>query len=321
MSQLSHLLGKLEPRHRRALLWFTEHAGTVQPWPQPLSLPEGATFLATKAKGIYKPAWSQYALSVRQTLDSPYPDREPIYREDGTWQYQYFQENTDALALEEEFTNLGLLESWRDSVPVGVMRQVDKRKSKVRYHVLGLALVANWDGGYFFFEGFAPDGIVREKGPGGEIELLANEAEIVLAAGGAFDPSSTIDGRQRVVAQIVRRRGQPEFRKKLLAAYDSRCAISDCDLVEALEAAHIVPYRGPATNDVRNGLLLRADLHTLFDLGLISVDVASMSLVLSPRLQGTSYGELKGRQLRLPKISALWPNPNALKRHRDWTGL
>lgn len=320
MSQLSHLLGKLEERHRRALLWFVEHAGTVQRWPQPLLLPEGGTFLATKAKGIYKPAWSQYALSVRQVLDSPYPDREPVYREDGTWQYQYFQENEDALALEEEFTNLGLLECWRDSVPVGVMRQVS-RKPNVRYHVLGLALVANWDGGYFFFEGFSPEGTAREKGPGGEIELLAQEAELALATGGAFDPSSIIDGRQRVVAQIVRRRGQPEFRMKLLAAYDHRCAVSDCEVVEALEAAHIVPYRGPATNDVRNGLLLRADLHTLFDLGLIAVDASSMSLLLSPKIQGTSYGELNGRRLRLPKSSALWPNLNALKRHRDWTGL
>lgn len=320
MSQLSNLLGKLEDRHRRSLLWFLEHAGTVQPWPQPLPLPQGGTFLATRAKGIYKPAWSRYALSVRQSLDSPYADKEPVYREDGTWQYQYFQENTDALALEDEFTNLGLLECWRDSVPVGVMRQVNK-KPNARYKVLGLARVANWDGGYFFFEGFAPDGAVRGKGPGGEIELLAKEEEQLLDASGSFDPSNVIDGRQRVIGQILRRRGQPEFRKKLLLAYEDRCAISDCDLVEALEAAHIVPYRGPETNDVRNGLLIRSDLHTLFDLGLITVDVDSMSLVLSPKLQATSYGDLGGRRLRLPKNPSLWPSPEALKYHRSWSGL
>lgn len=319
MSQLRTLLGKLEERHRRALLWFAEHAGTVQPWPQPLLILEGETLLATRAKGIYKPAWSQYALSVRQVLDSPYADKEPVYREDGTWQYQYFQENKNALALEEEFTNLGLLACWRDSVPVGVMRQVSGKPS-VRYKVLGLARVANWDGGYFFFEGFAPDGTVREKGPGGEIELLAKEEEQVLNVEGVFEPSNIIDGRQRVIGQIVRRRGQPEFRKKLLIAYEDRCAISNCDLVEALEAAHIVPYRGPETNDVRNGLLIRSDLHTLFDLGLIAVD-ESMSLVLSPKLQATSYSELTGRRLSLPKNPSLWPSPEALRYHRNWAGL
>jgi hypothetical protein len=320
VSQLDELLGKLDDRHRRALLWFAEHAGTVQPWPKALPLPDGETLLATKAKGIYKPAWSRYALSVRQTLDSPYADKEPVYRDDGTWQYQYFQENTDALALEEEFTNVGLLACWRDSVPVGVMRQVS-RKPNASYKVLGLARVAGWDGGYFFFEGFAPNGAARERGPGGEIELLATEEEQVIIASGAFDPSNIIDGRQRVVGQILRRRGQPEFRQKLLLAYERRCAISACDAEQALEAAHIVPYRGPETNDVRNGLLMRADLHTLFDLGLIAVDVESMNVLLNSRLRATSYGELEGRRLRLPRNPSLWPSPEALKYHRDWSGL
>lgn len=302
VSQLTQLLGGLEERHRQALLWFAERADTVQPWPQPLPLPEGETFLATRAKGIYKPAWSQYALSVRQVLDSPYADMEPVYREDGTWQYQYYQENGDALALEEEFTNRGLLVCRRDSIPVGVMRQVSG-KPNVRYKVLGLALVAGWDDGYFFFEGFAPDGTARERGPGGEIELLTAKEEQVLETRGSFNPDSIIDGRRRVIGQILRRRGQPEFRKKLLLAYDHRCAISNCDLVEAL------------------GLLIRSDLHTLFDLGLITVDLDSMSLLLSPKLRATSYGDLDGRALRLPRNPALWPSPEALKHHRSWSGL
>ena len=55
----------LPARHRSALSWFEEHAGTVQRWPAPLS---DETLLASKAKGIYKPRWSEYALSVRQSL-------------------------------------------------------------------------------------------------------------------------------------------------------------------------------------------------------------------------------------------------------------
>ncbi|WP_336979879.1 HNH endonuclease signature motif containing protein [Altererythrobacter fulvus] len=56
-----------------------------------------------------------------------------------------------------------------------------------------------------------------------------------------------------------------------MVAYEGRCAISGCDVREVLEAAHIMPYLGEETNDVRNGLLLRADLHTLFDLGLLKI--------------------------------------------------
>src|SRR5258708_5962168 len=51
--------------------------------------------LASKAKGIYKPEWTKYALSIRQSLLSPYPDQDPIVRSDGTWSYLYFQENID----------------------------------------------------------------------------------------------------------------------------------------------------------------------------------------------------------------------------------
>ena len=81
-----------------------------------------------------------------------------------------------------------------------------------------------------------------------------------------------MDGRERAIGAIVRRRGQPAFRRALLEAYHERCAVTGCDAPEALEAAHVVPYRGVATNHPANGLLLRADLHALFDLGLIAVD-------------------------------------------------
>ena len=76
MAAIDDLLDRLPDHHREALLWFAQNAGTEVSWPDPLS---GGTLLATRAKGIYKPAWTEYALSVRTTLDSPYSDgeREP----------------------------------------------------------------------------------------------------------------------------------------------------------------------------------------------------------------------------------------------------
>jgi predicted restriction endonuclease len=70
----------------------------------------------------------------------------------------------------------------------------------------------------------------------------------------AFDPKTAEDARRRVLAAIAQRQGQPKFRKKLMAAYGSRCPISNCDFLEALEAAHILAYRGPETNHVQNGI-------------------------------------------------------------------
>lgn len=320
MDRLDDLLEPLQQGHRLALRWFFDHASTIQPWPQPLSVPGGEILLASRAKGIYKPSWSPYALSVRQTLDSPYGDMPVEPRQDGTWLYKYFQENTDPLSRDKEFTNRGLLECLRDSVPVGVMRQVS-RKPHVRYQILGLASVADWDGGYFFLEGFSASGIARERGPAGEIESFSREQLQLLVQHGDFDPESIIDGRRRIIAQIVRRQGQPSFRQKLLEVYEHRCAVSGCDADEALEAAHIVPYRGLETNVAQNGILLRADLHTLFDQGLIAIDDTRMSVLISPKLRATSYREIEGNSLRLPKNSLAWPSLEALRYHRSWSGL
>ncbi len=320
MEGLKEILARLTERHRDALMWFAKNAGTDQPWPRGLRSPDGKTLLASKAKGIYKPAWSTYALSVRQNLQGLYPDQEPIVRPDGTWLYSYFQENEDPSARDDEYTNRGLIECWHDRVPVGVMRQVSS-KPTTRYRVLGLALVGGWDGGYFFLEGFSLDGYARSRGPGGELELLATKQVRESLGTGAFNPNGVIDARERAIAQIVRRRGQPDFRRTLIEAYEARCAISGCEAIEVLEAAHIIPYKGPATNSVQNGLLLRADLHTLFDLGLITIEAETLRVIVAPTLQMTMYIDFAGKELRAPRDPSAQPSIEALRLHRQWTGL
>ncbi|MBW8878689.1 MAG: HNH endonuclease [Acidobacteria bacterium] len=320
MEALQDLLAQLPVRHRAALEWFHRYAGTEQPWPAEIETAEGASFLATRAKGIYKPAWSNYALSARQVLKSRYPEKGPIFRDDGTWTYGYFQENDDPKERDSEYTNRGLQRCWQDLVPIGVMRQT-KPKPVVRYQVLGLALVSGWDGGYFFFEGFGRDDLAHSPSTETEIELLTAEQRRSAVQSRAFDADSIVDARERALAQIVRRRGQQEFRERLLEAYGRRCAITGCDAVEALEAAHIMPYLGPETNNVQNGLLLRADVHTLFDLGLIAVEAESMKVIIASSLSFTAYRELAGTRLREPANPALWPSLDALRRHREWVRL
>lgn len=79
------------------------------------------------------------------------------------------------------------------------------------------------------------------------------------------------DLRVRVPGSLFIRRGQPRFRRLLLDAYLGRCAITGTAIPALLEAAHISRYRGDHTDRVDNGLLLRADIHTLFDLHLLTV--------------------------------------------------
>jgi hypothetical protein len=130
-----------------------------------------------------------------------------------------------------------------------------------------------------------------------------------------FAPESVEDGRRRIFASIIRRQGQGEFRQAVLRAYGFACAITGCDVPEVLEAAHIMSYAGNDTNHVQNGILLRADLHTLFDVGLMTFD-PDWRVRLDESLKGTSYWTFHGMQLRLPEPESARPSGMALSRRR-----
>jgi len=122
------------------------------------------------------------------------------------------------------------------------------------------------------------------------------------------------DARVWAMRTVAQRRGQPLFRARMLDAYGSRCAISGCTAVEVLEAAHLLPYRGEHTNRVDNGLLLRADLHTLFDCHLIWI-TPEHTVAVAPSLLATDYAALHGQILNLPTSPADRPNPAHLAEH------
>lgn len=135
-----------------------------------------------------------------------------------------------------------------------------------------------------------------------------------------FDPKSIKDGREKIWAQVKRRQGQPAFRRKLLKAYGGACAITGCTIEALLEAAHIHPYRGEETNVAANGLLLRADIHTLFDCGLVAVG-EDHSILVSDHLIGTEYENLGQDKLAPPLDVAAAPSDKALSWHREAHGF
>lgn len=130
-----------------------------------------------------------------------------------------------------------------------------------------------------------------------------------------FNPRDVADARKKVFAAIYRRQGQPAFRRTLFKAYRAKCAISGSKTAQVLEAAHITPYRGVKTNSVANGLLLRGDIHTLFDLGLISIDPQNRRVRVSSLLAESQYSKLNGKKLGEPKSRASRPSKEALAEH------
>lgn len=120
---------------------------------------------------------------------------------------------------------------------------------------------------------------------------------------------------------ITPRLGQGTFRVAVLDAYGRACAVTGEHSLPALDASHIRPYAEQGPHSVTNGLLLRADLHRLFDTGYVTVS-PEHRLEVSHRLRadyqnGRSYYPLHGTQLRLP--TAVWaqPDPVFLRYHNE----
>jgi putative restriction endonuclease len=167
------------------------------------------------------------------------------------------------------------------------------------------------------------DGLMEHGSPGrpsptpDEHDRLASEDDLE----GIFDPATISDERDRRLALLAARQGQDTFRTAVLEAYGSQCAVTRYDAVDALEAAHIYPYRGPATSTVSNGLCLRADVHTLFDRGALAIHETTLQVLLKPHLAITAYADLEGVTIAVPHQMARRPSTAALRSHREWAGL
>jgi predicted restriction endonuclease len=130
------------------------------------------------------------------------------------------------------------------------------------------------------------------------------------------DPASLADSRLSISQTAVDRPGQPAFRASVLDAYAGRCAVSGTPQEEVLQAAHIFPYNGPETDHITNGLLLRADLHILFDLGLWSIS-SDFQVEISSQVTSKAYLRLQGKAVTRPKDERYRPLASALRFHRD----
>lgn len=104
---------------------------------------------------------------------------------------------------------------------------------------------------------------------------------------------------------IEARQGQGVFRSAALERFNSTCVVTGSKIVAILEAAHIMPYADVKDTRQDNALLLRSDIHTLFDLGLIRVEVIADKLVLnlSEEMMSSEYAMYQDKALDI-KLSA-----------------
>ena len=133
-------------------------------------------------------------------------------------------------------------------------------------------------------------------------------------------PFQVADGEVMWNSAIMRQRlGQGAFRILVTDTYDRHCAVTGEKALPTLEAVHIRPVTEDGKHRIDNGLLLRSDVHKLFDAGYVTI-TSDYNFQASRKLKedfdnGEEYLRLQGSPIWLPKISDCRPNREFLEWH------
>ncbi len=291
--------------------WFQRHQGEVIPHlPFGKGKPSELSFPLARQSGIHSPSersmrytGRRYAISIHSSDLTRYPDKAPIDLGDSTWVFDYSSQDNNASRTHQDY-NGWLMNCLEDGVPVGVMTKLKTGG----YKVWGLAFVERYNSLSRMFTLHGPvDALTERLGrfTFANPDSLSNKEQVEMSQG--------TEEERRFVRRLMRQQ-QDDFRRKLLGAYDFRCAISDADVPEGLQAAHIEPYRGVRSQKTSNGVLLRADIHLLYDARLLSITPENHIIRLSERLQASTYREFNGRRIRIPDRAADQPDDSLLER-------
>lgn len=239
------------------------------------------------------------------------------------------------------YARLRLSEAWQwFGTGNGVYSEIDLRDRIERYRRTPIERLADPEIGCVLLRDvllFAPEkslpssqdfsaNIVRGKTY--DLDLLDRSHPVVWAVTKYLAPGSNdLDLEARALVQqqtrgaarlVIPRVGQRAFRALVAEAYHHRCALTGDKVRPVLEAAHIVPVGTGGQHRIDNGVLLRSDMHTLFDRGYIGID-SRHNLRVSPALReqfgnGDWLYAREGTPITLPDRRAERPNPEYL----DW---
>jgi hypothetical protein len=133
-----------------------------------------------------------------------------------------------------------------------------------------------------------------------------------------LDEGDSDEGEANLILRRRARKGQRKLRLKLLELYNSKCAITGYSPSEVLEAAHIVNHSISGINHSDNGILLRSDIHSLFDSNLLRINPESLAVIIDPTLKDTPYWKINGVTIHSRTDGS---NPSKKYLHQRWGGF
>lgn len=147
-------------------------------------------------------------------------------------------------------------------------------------------------------------------------EAVQNSMEITAPSGFAEEQA-----RYGEPTLVKPRLGQGAFRILVTDSYHRKCAISGEKTLPALDAAHIRPFADGGSHEASNGVLMRRDIHSLFDAGYVTI-TPELHFEVSPRIReefsnGRQYYALHGQTIAVPDNPRLQPDRSALRWHND----
>lgn len=146
-------------------------------------------------------------------------------------------------------------------------------------------------------------------------QLYNDDGEIILNALRAHGEAEQEIARQKMLGERATRPEQRKFSMLLRQNYRGRCAITECNTSAVLEAAHIRVQKGADDNSPKNGLLLRSDIHALFDALLITLSADGARVEVSDDLTDPGYAFLQNAPISQPETGPR-PSPENIQNHR-----
>jgi hypothetical protein len=269
-------------------------------------------------EGIYKPAGSEFALSIASMEKNPYADK-LTYLPDGRWYIKYSAKSGGSnLAV-----NQGLLKCMLDKEPVIVLKQLLNKTSRQgsQYRLMGLGLIESYDTTQDIFSIQHADFVTFKK-----VNYGAQEEKVVASAlrSNTLEKFMPFIEEDKAIYRVSTQKRDKAFKDVVLEQYAFTCAITGMQyrsdhLVEA-QAAHIIPRRINGSDDPRNGIALSRTAHWAFDQGMFTIS-DQYEIIVHPKAKHATINkfsiiDLHGLPINKPEDDAFWPHNDAIEWHR-----
>ncbi len=269
-------------------------------------------------EGIYKPKWSDHALSIASMKINPYADKLK-YLPDGRWTIKYSAKKGGP----DKAANKGLFNCLINKEPVIVLEQLSTKTSKqgTQYRLMGLGLIYDYDPASDLFDIHHVDFATLEQvsnGTDDEIFIASALREFTLEK---FNPFVSED---KAIYTVAKQKRDQAFKDVVLDQYDYKCAATGVkyhseNLIEA-QAAHIISKSNKGSDDPRNGITLSRTAHWAFDTGMFTIS-DQFEIVVHPKANLASTNkfpilDMNGEQINLPSDENYYPHKEALDWHR-----